>query len=176
MSITHDRPTGPWTLDGLDSIPDNDLRFEIHEGTLVVLAPVVLWHARVARRIANALESSGRVADVEVGVRGSARDTRVADVAVFRGEPSNLQQAHWAPEELELVVEVVSAESRGRDRYDKPHWYAAEGIPAYWRVETGETAADAVIFQHSLARTADGSSAYVESGVTTLSALEEAVS
>ena len=56
----------------------------------------------------------------------------------------------------------------------KPLWYAAAGIPAYWRVERAEDDQDAVIFQYRLATTTAGEAAYVETGVTTVSALERA--
>ncbi len=36
---------------------------------------------------------------------------------------------------MPLVVEVVSAESRTRDRERKPQLYAKAGIPHFWRVE-----------------------------------------
>ncbi|SER38614.1 Putative restriction endonuclease [Streptomyces qinglanensis] len=40
-----------------------------------------------------------------------------------------------APEELTLVVEVVSEESADRDRSLKPFKYAQAGIPHFWRIE-----------------------------------------
>jgi transcriptional regulator with XRE-family HTH domain len=108
---------------------------------------------------------------MEVGVRRSPRSTRVADVAVFKAPLTSLQRAYWSPDDLQLVVEIVSDSSQDEDRYVKPRWYAQAGIPEYWRVEEGDDG-DAVIFQYRLARAASGEGGYVESGVTTLSRLE----
>ncbi len=77
-----------FTLDDLEGLPSK-LRYEIHDGRLVIMSPARLWHQRVARRIANLLEKAGRFADTEVGVRRSNRDTRVADVGVFHEAPTN---------------------------------------------------------------------------------------
>jgi Uma2 family endonuclease len=176
MSITINPPPGPWTVADLDRVPDSGFRVEIHEGNLVIMSPATLWHSDVARRICNALLAAGRSAANEVGVKRSDRSTRVADVAVFQTRPADTHQAFWTPDRLELVVEVVSESSEDDDRITKPRWYAAAGIPEYWRVEETVEGDDAVIFRYDLARTADGTPAYVERGVTTLSALESPAS
>jgi len=173
MSITINPPPGPWTIDDLARIPDAGFRFEIHEGNLLMMSPVTLWHSRTMQRLRHALVVAGRAAEIEVGVKRSDRSVRVADVAVFREEPTSLDRAFWPPEDLELVVEIVSDSSAEDDRLAKPRWYAEGGIGEFWRVEQG-TDGEAIIYQHKLARTADGRSAYVETGVTTLTALESA--
>jgi len=174
MSITIDPPAGPWTVGDLADLPDLGSRAEIHEGKLVLMAPVKLWHSRVMVRIKLALAASGLAADIEIGVRRSAKNMRIADVAVFHEPATDPDQAYWRPDQLALVVEVVSESSEEDDRVIKPRWYAAGGIPEYWRVERTEDAHDAVIFQFKLATTASGESAYIETGVTTLSSLESA--
>lgn len=173
MTVTLHPPAGPWTVADLDSIPDVGFRFEIHGGSLVMVSPVRRWHSRVARRLANVLEAAGHQVDTEVGVRRSPRSTRVADVAVFRPDVTELGPAFFDPGQLTMVVEIVSDSSEEDDRTDRPRWYAEVGIPEYWRVEEGDDG-EAVIFQHALARTACGESAYVRTGVTTLTALEPA--
>lgn len=44
-------------------------------------------------------------------------------------------QSDFRPEDVLLVVEVVSNESRVRDRERKPQLYAQAGIRQFWRVE-----------------------------------------
>lgn len=173
MSITINPPPGPWTIADLDRISDAGFRFEIHEGNLLMMSPATLWHSQVARRVANALEAAGLPVSTEVGVKRSDRSTRIADVGVFKLTPTALGQAYWTPDELAVVVEVVSDGSEDDDRFLKPRWYAEAGIPEFWRVEQG-TDGEAIVYQHKLARTADGHAAYVETGVTTLTALESA--
>ena len=170
MSITLNPPDGPWTVQ--DLAPQADYRIEVREGNLLIMPPATLWHSQVARRMANALESMGLPAVTAVGIMRSPRSTRVADVAIFHTAEADLHQAFWPPGEIATVVEVVADSSEEDDRIAKPHWYASAGIPEFWRAERSEVDGDAVVFQHQLARTADGQSAYVQSGVTTLTALE----
>jgi Uma2 family endonuclease len=172
MSITIDLPPGPWTLADLGRVPATGHRVEIHEGNLVIMSPVTFWHSDVSRRICNALIASGRTAAQEVGVKGSERDTRIADIAVFRVRPLS-DQAFWTPDQLEAVIEVVSDSSEDDDRVAKPRWYAAAGIPEYWRVERADETNDAVIVYYDLRATATGSPAYVEHGTSRLSTLEK---
>jgi Uma2 family endonuclease len=171
MSITINPPAGPWTVADLARLPDIGLRFEIHEGNLVMMSPVTLWHSTTMRRLANALESAGVPVATEAGVKRSEGDIRVPDVAVFHTAPTSMSQAFWAPGEIAIAIEIVSDSSQENDRFHKPRWYAHGGVAEYWRVEQGEHD-EAVIYQYKLARTADGAAAYVESGVTTLDALE----
>ena len=46
----------------------------------------------------------------------------------------------FTPDEVQLVVEVVSPESAHRDRTVKLRKYAEAGIPHHWRVEVGNGA------------------------------------
>jgi Uma2 family endonuclease len=172
MSITINPPAGPWTIGDLDRIHDLGLRVEIHEGNLLIMSPATRWHSRVIRRITRALEAQGHDVEMEVGVKRSDQNTRIADVAIFAKTQTDSRRAHWEPEELRLVVEVVSESSEEEDRATKPRWYAMAGIPEFWRAERTQNDDDAVIFQFKLASTANGEAAYVQTGTTTLSALE----
>jgi Uma2 family endonuclease len=156
----------------LEGMPDLESRVELHEGKLVLMAPVVLWHTRIAVRVMVLLRKQGAPADIEVGVKRSAKSMRIADVGVFYEPQSNMGQAYWRPDELAMVMELVSESSKEDDRTAKPRWYAAAGIPEYWRIEPSGDTPDAVIFRYKLAKTSSGEAAYVETGVTTLSILE----
>jgi hypothetical protein len=103
-------------------------------------------------------------------VDGSSTSSRIADVAVFVEAPTDLHRCFVAPGELELVVDVVAGTSLADDPFARARWHAAAGVPHYWRVESHPP--DAVVFQFELATTADGASAYVQTGVTTLATLE----
>jgi Uma2 family endonuclease len=171
MSITINPPAGPWSVYDVDMLPDVGYRFEVHEGNLYMMSPATLWHSRTIHRLVSMLQANGRPVGMEVGVKRTANSTRIADVAVFNEEQTDLHKSYWAPKEIALVVEVVSESSEEADRVNKPRWYAREGIPQYWRVEEDD-GGDAVIFQYELATTKAGHNAYVETGVTKLSLLE----
>ena len=57
-------------------------------------------------------------------------------------------QNDFEPEDVLLVVEVVSAESEVRDRERKPQLYAEAGIRVFWRVELVE--GKAVVYAYEL--------------------------
>ena len=69
-----------------------------------------------------------------VGVAVGPRNTYEPDVLLHRAEGSG-DRHYLTPDEVLLVVEVVSPATRRRDRFDKPAGYAAVGISHYWRVE-----------------------------------------
>jgi Uma2 family endonuclease len=161
--------TDGWSLADTDELP-GDQRYEVHNGSLVIMSPARIWHQRVARRIANLLEAAGRVADTEVGVRRTARDGRVADVAALVHEPDD-SSVTWHPaDQVALVAEVWSRSSEEKDRF--PDWYARLGIPEYWLVEPIEGSKwGALITMYELARTPSGTTAYVEVRRVTLDEL-----
>jgi Uma2 family endonuclease len=172
MSITINPPAGHWTIDDLDRVMTDGYRVELHEGNLLIMSPATAWHSQVARRLANVLERMGLPAITEIGVKQSSRSMRIADIAIFRETQADLDHAFWSPADIATVIEVVSESSEVDDRVTKPLWYAELDIPGFWRVERSADGNDAVIFQFGLATTADGKSAYVQTAVTTLTALE----
>jgi len=159
-----------WTAEILQGLP-SDYRYELWEGKLVVAAAAMRpWHADGVGRVYRLLISAGRLAYLEQGVILGPRELVTPDVGVFRDPPAR-DVAYHPAREFELVVEVVSPDSRTADRIIKPPKYAAGGIPEYWRVEEtddGET----VVYQHKLVREA-GAERYVETRVVMLSTLEK---
>lgn len=166
-----DLPLADLTVDDLEQLPD-DYRYELHEGNLVIKSPAIMWHSLMGRRIATHFVEQGRPAYQEAGVKFGNRDSRTLDVAVFR-EEIDLEKAFFPPSAVAIAIEVVSPSSAEDDRISKSHHYARAGIPEYWRVERAEDLQDAVIYMFKLAHSVDGDAAYVDNGVTTLSALEK---
>lgn len=162
--------TMEWTPEMLESLP-RDYRYEVSEGRLIVSAAAMrAWHSDAEYRVTHLLRSKGLHAFHEIGVvigRGEIYD---CDVGVLRDPPS-LRLAYYPARDYELVVEVVSPDSRRADRVNKPVTYAAAGIPEYWRVEEAEDG-EAVVHQHRLVRAEDGAS-YVETRLVMLSTLEK---
>lgn len=162
------------TVDDLETLPDGH-RYELHEGNLVIMSPATLWRSDIEHRLTAWLRSQGRLAYPEIGIRFGKQHGRTADIAIFVDRP-NSRQAWFEPHEISVVIEIVSPSSMDDDRFMKPHLYAQGGVAEYWRVEREKDGDEAIIFQHKLAHTKDGTAAYVETGVTTLSVLEQAAS
>ncbi|MEJ3742409.1 Uma2 family endonuclease [Actinomycetes bacterium KLBMP 9797] len=71
----------------------------------------------------------------------------------------------------DLVVEVVSPDSRQGDRIRKPAQYAKGGIHEFWRVEQAEDG-EAIVYQYRLTRILGADPIYAETRVVPLSVLE----
>ncbi len=114
---------------------------EIVDGMVVVSPSASKRHNRLARIVANALAAAGPDwnADVDFDVRlqDVPLTNRRPDVVVYRAETIDLTLTR--PEQVLLVVEVVSPGSETTDRIVKPDQYAKAGIPFYWRVEQAAT-------------------------------------
>lgn len=139
MSVAHINHVGPWTFDDLEQLPDDDWRYEVVDGALLMTPPATDFHQAVARRLFRQLDRQA-LADWEAVYEVAFRvrtDGRVPDLAVVRaGVPVRPREAAYTPADFGLLVEVVSPTSSGMDRVLKPAEYAAAGVPFYWRVET----------------------------------------
>ncbi|WP_219470680.1 Uma2 family endonuclease [Nonomuraea rhizosphaerae] len=124
----------------LDHIPDLPAHTELIDGSLVFVSPQLVFHAQAIDLLRMALK---RCAPKEFKVR---REVSVILEAGQRPEPDlsvvkadaahgDLSKTYYEAGDVVLVVEVVSPESRIRDRVRKPQLYAAAGIPHFWRVE-----------------------------------------
>ena len=170
--ITLDLAPSEWTVEDLERLPHDGYRYELHEGSLLIMSPAIRWHNKTSRRLANLFEAHGRPAEIEVGIRFGTNSTRIADVAVFFSEPG-FDVAHHQPEAIAIVVEVVSPESRERDFGPKPAKYASAGIPEFWRIEPLESdRSDALVFTFRLEDGRDGP-VYVAKRTYRLSELEK---
>lgn len=164
--------TQEWTPEVLEGL-SHQYRYEVSEGKLIVAAAAMRpWHEDVQARLRNLLRSQGRLACMEQGVVIGPGTIYTCDVGVFRDPPAD-DVAYHPAREFELVVEVVSPDSRRADREIKPEKYAACGVPEYWRVERVE-GGEAVVHQHRLTRdVGEGAARYAEIRAVLLSTLED---
>ena len=87
----------------------------------------------------------------EMTVTLDAKNRPEPDVLVFLLEANTGPDQTWyKPEDVSLAVEVVSADSRERDREVKPRKYAAAGVPHFWRVEQDEDKGFPVVYVYEL--------------------------
>ena len=127
-----------WFADDLDHLPEAPRHTELIDGALVfMMSPQRSWHARVVTTLTSTLMQQapeGFEVEREMTVRLDRRNRPEPDVLITRSTFDPDRTWH-APEDVVLVIEVVSPESAHRDRTVKLRKYAEAGIPHYWCVE-----------------------------------------
>ena len=123
---------GEWTVDLLEQLPDDGLRYEILDGILLVNpAPIPLHQRAIVRLTVIFVAVCPTHHEVFVSPLDWQPDHRTSlepDVLVVANDrigPKNIQQ------NPAIVVEVLSASSRRYDRLLKFDRYADAGIPQY---------------------------------------------
>jgi len=136
----------PWpdhllTLEEFDALPeDNTRRYELEEGVLLVTPIAIPHHAKVARRLSNAIEEQAPYEwevfeNAEVKLSATSPSVRIPDLVVVAEDPSNDTVARFDANQVLIAVEVVSRGSRVTDTVTKPSVYATAGIPHYWVID-----------------------------------------
>ncbi|MFF0546814.1 Uma2 family endonuclease [Nocardia thailandica] len=115
---------------------------EIVDGMVVASPSATKRHNRLARILANALDSAAGPdwnadTDFDVRLQDVPLTNRRPDVVVYRADTIDITPTR--PEHILLVVEVVSPGSETTDRIVKVDQYAKAGIAFYWRVEQAPT-------------------------------------
>ncbi|GAA3109467.1 hypothetical protein GCM10017600_11780 [Streptosporangium carneum] len=91
--------------------------------------------------------------DVKLGHRmRPCPDVLVIDTAAADDD----DRTFYTPDEVHLVVEIVSPESEDRDRKTKPFRYAEAGIAHFWRVENNDGRPVVYVYELDLATRAYG--------------------
>ncbi|GAV45298.1 Uma2 family endonuclease [Streptomyces acidiscabies] len=133
----------PITADAYDSWTEEQcVGIEIVEGTAVTIPSASKRHTRLARHLANALDTAGGPVwnadtDFDVRLQDIPLTNRRPDVVVYRADTIDITPTR--PEHVLLVVEVVSPGSETTDRVVKTDQYAKSGIAFYWSVEQAAT-------------------------------------
>ncbi|AVH56929.1 MULTISPECIES: Uma2 family endonuclease [Streptomyces] len=147
-------PPEGWTADDLDRIPGLPPHTELIDGSLVFMSPQTAFHGRCMRLLESTLLAQAPDhLDVmrEMTVKLDAKNRPEPDVLVFPVEANTGPNQTWyKPEDILLAVEVVSLDSRERDREVKPRKYAEAGVPHFWRVEQDEDKGLPVVYVYEL--------------------------
>ncbi|MFH8464341.1 Uma2 family endonuclease [Streptomyces sp. NPDC017991] len=151
------RPVPPpegWTADDLDRIPDLPPHTQLIDGSLVYRSPQTRFHLRCIRLLEHGLLSRAPDhLDVyrEFTVVLDRRNRPEPDVLVASAEAyTGLDQTWLGAEHVLLAAEVVSPDSRERDREVKPRKFAEAGVPHFWRVEKDEEKGLPVVYVYEL--------------------------
>jgi len=123
------------TVEDMENMPDDEFRYELDDGVLIVSPAPSTLHQLVVTRLAIILSAACPAEFVVlagVGVNISKFQHRVPDVAVVGVGSLGTFFQETPPE---LVVEVASPRTRLYDRNRKKDVYESFGIPVYWIVE-----------------------------------------
>jgi Uma2 family endonuclease len=127
-----------WLADDLDHLPEAPRHTELIDGALVfMVSPQRAWHGRAVSALLFALTQQapeGVEVEREMTIRLDERNRPEPDLLATTA-PYDPDRTFFTPEQVLLVVEVVSPESAHRDRTVKLRKYAEAGIANYWRVE-----------------------------------------
>lgn len=127
-----------WFAEDLDRLPEAPRHTELMDGALVfMLWPQRWWHGHLVTMLTVALMEQVP-ADTRVGremtIRLDSRNRPEPDLLVTTAAYDD-DRTWFEPDEVRLVVEVVSPESAHRDRTVRLRKYAEAGIPHYWCIE-----------------------------------------
>ncbi len=131
-----------WTLDDLDTLPDDGQRYELVDGGLVVTPPPTQRHQMLGYDLHDRLRAAapdGWRVRPEFPLPFAEDTQRTPDVVVHRWplqHPRDDARNPVGPADVGLLVEVVSPSTRRTDRFAKPGEYAEAGIRLFWRLET----------------------------------------
>ena len=131
--------TGGLTAADLDHLPDLPPHTELIDGGLVFESPQRRFHEETLTLLRLGLKLTvppDLFVVREMSIVLGDRQRPEPDLSVIERRVVGDGNEMWYPgDAVRLVVEVVSPESRGRDRTRKPQLYAAAGIPHFWVVE-----------------------------------------
>ncbi|HEX4701510.1 MAG TPA: Uma2 family endonuclease [Pseudonocardiaceae bacterium] len=158
-------PPDGWHSGDLDRLPPEAPRhIELIDGTLVVHCPQTVWHSKLISALfvwLAAQAPDGLEVMTRMTVWLGDRQRLEPDVLVIDGAAAvDLSRTWFRPDEVHLVIEVVSPESETRDTRRKPQLYAEAGIRHFWRVDND--GGHAVVFAFELD---PGSRSYAPVGV-----------
>ena len=126
----------PWTVADLADLPDDGLRYELVDGTLLVSAAPSKLHQRAVGNL-HVLLRAACPADLEVFLAPTdyqptrTRSLQPDLLVVSRDDPG--PGAVTTP--LALAVEVLSPSSRSIDAVLKRELYEQAGVHQYWLVD-----------------------------------------
>lgn len=128
-----------WYADDLDQLPEAPQHTELIDGALVfMMSPRQVWHGRTVSAFLRALTKhapAGVEVEWEMTIRLDDRNRPEPDLLATSAPVYDPDRTYYTPDQVLLVVEVVSPESAHRDRNVKLRKYAEAGIPNYWRIE-----------------------------------------
>ena len=135
-------PAGKITYEEFLAWADEDVRAEWVDGDVVLMSPASFNHQDVVSFLVSVLRAYTEERDlgkvVTAPFQMKLRDDlpgREPDVMFIGNESRDRVRLAYLDGPAELVVEVISLESRARDRGDKFYEYEQGGVKEYWLLD-----------------------------------------
>ena len=132
-----------FTYEDLRSTPDDGNRYELFEGDLIVSPAPSFAHQRIVARLFYLLSKHvieghlGEVVTAPCDVIFSDDTVVEPDILFISNERRSFIQEHGVVGAPDLLVEVISESTGGRDRGFKLKLYAQQGVKEYWIADPG---------------------------------------
>ena len=126
-----------WTYEEYYKL-DDDQRYEIIDGNLLMAPPPDTWHQDWSRELSMLLVTHvkhhklGKVFIAPVDVVLDAENTVQPDIVFIATANAGIIQRRAIFGTPDLLVELISPSSVRRDRYEKKDLYARFGAKEYW--------------------------------------------
>jgi len=133
-----------WTAEDLLALADDENRYELVRGELIMMTPAGIRHAKFAARLVGAISNYlgdrelGEVYTAEPGfvLESEPQTIRAPDVAFMRREhipPEGEPEGFWegAPD---LAIEVISPSETAKNIHEKVADYLRAGTQLVWLV------------------------------------------
>ena len=137
MSALLEKRTKRWTYEEYYRL-DDDQRYEIIDGNLLMAPAPDTWHQDWARNLFRILDAHvlkhklGKVFFAPLDVVLDEENTVQPDLLFVAAAKLGIIQHRAIFGTPDLLVELVSPSSVRRDRYDKKELYARFGVKEYW--------------------------------------------
>jgi Uma2 family endonuclease len=137
MAVSVESRQKRWTYEEYYQL-DDDQRYEIIDGNLVMAPAPDTWHQDWSREVSMLLithvkcHQLGKVFVAPVDVVLDAPNTVEPDIVFIAAAHLEIIQRRAIFGTPELMVELVSPSSVRRDRYEKRALYARFGVKEYW--------------------------------------------
>ena len=149
MALRHEPSIrGPWTVDDLERLPDDDFQYEVWDGELTRMPPAGGRHNEVETDLAFALRTAaaglGRVYTGDAGFRLTERRSISPDVAFVRRDrlPPPAERVGFLPVMPDIAAEVRSPSDDDEEVRIKVARYLALGVPLVWVLDPRQRTAE----------------------------------
>ena len=130
-----------WTFDEMAAeLPESNLPVELWDGELVMSPSPTFRHQKIVTRFYKILDAwvekhqLGETAVAPLDMVLTERRVTQPDVVFISNERLGIIDRHLKGA-VDLVAEVISPESRRRDRIDKRDLYEQHGVREYWLID-----------------------------------------